>query len=433
MNEPPLKTWIAAEKTGTVVTAHCTCMAGLGETCSHAAALMFAVMSGVRLRDDTPCTSLPCQWLQPTQKKKIACSELSSIDMTCPRTQSRKVLGQVDMSVVNETTSRKSGPCDATSKPTGDEVAGFLNKLKYANPRAAVLSVAPNHSKDFVPMALRDGYPTPLGQLYDAENASLTYNELIEKCDKVFEELKMTDEQCKLVEQETKGQASSRMWYTYRCGRVTASKFGAVIKSNENQPPKSLVKAVCYPESAKFTTAATRWGIHQENKAKEKYTETMSSRHVNFDVTTTGLNISSHYPHLGASPDGKVSCDCCGSGCLEIKCPYLAKDKTLLELSKEKDFPLVTSSSSDVTLTLNRQHNYYFQVQCQIHVTKSLYCDFCVWTPSELYIERITPDVNFERHVMKATTFFKYGVLPELLGKWFTKNAVLNPGATSHL
>lgn len=261
MNEPPLKPWIAAEKTETVLTAHCTCMAGLGETCSHAAALMFAVMSRVRMRDDTPCTSLPCRWLQPTKTKKITCSELSSIDITCPRTQSRKVFSQDGMNVVNETTTRKSGPCDATSKPTGNELACFLDKLKHANPRAAVLSVAPKHSKDFVPVTLRDGYPTPMGQLYEAENDALTYNELIEKCDKVFEELKMTDAQCKLVEQETKGQTSSRIWYTYRCGRITASKFGAVIKSNENQPLKSLVKTICYPESGKCTTAATRYNL----------------------------------------------------------------------------------------------------------------------------------------------------------------------------
>lgn len=211
MNELLLKPWIVAEKTGTVLTAHCTCMAGLGETCPHAAALMFAVMSGVRMRDDTACPSLPCRWLQLTKTKKITCSELFSIDMTCPRTQSNKVFSQDGMIVVNETTSRKSGPCDITSKPTGNELACFLDKLKHANSRAAVLSVASKHSKDFVPVTLRDGYPTTMGQLYEAENAAMTYNELIEKCDKVFEELKMTDAQCKLVEQDTKGQISSRI------------------------------------------------------------------------------------------------------------------------------------------------------------------------------------------------------------------------------
>ena len=33
-----LKPWVAAEKGGTIISAHCTCMAGLGEACSHIAA-----------------------------------------------------------------------------------------------------------------------------------------------------------------------------------------------------------------------------------------------------------------------------------------------------------------------------------------------------------------------------------------------------------
>ena len=38
----PLRPWVAAAKGGTVLCAHCTCMAGLGEACSHIAALLFA-------------------------------------------------------------------------------------------------------------------------------------------------------------------------------------------------------------------------------------------------------------------------------------------------------------------------------------------------------------------------------------------------------
>ena len=38
----PLKPWVAAEKCGNIVCAHCTCMAGLGEACSHIAALLFS-------------------------------------------------------------------------------------------------------------------------------------------------------------------------------------------------------------------------------------------------------------------------------------------------------------------------------------------------------------------------------------------------------
>ena len=35
LTAPPLHPWIAAEKNGNILCAHCTCMAGLGEACFH--------------------------------------------------------------------------------------------------------------------------------------------------------------------------------------------------------------------------------------------------------------------------------------------------------------------------------------------------------------------------------------------------------------
>ncbi|XP_061926072.1 FGGY carbohydrate kinase domain-containing protein isoform X4 [Entelurus aequoreus] len=35
MNDPPLRPWVAIAKDGQILCCHCTCMAGLGETCSH--------------------------------------------------------------------------------------------------------------------------------------------------------------------------------------------------------------------------------------------------------------------------------------------------------------------------------------------------------------------------------------------------------------
>ena len=48
--------------------------------------------------------------------------------------------------------------------------------------------------------------------------------------------------------------------------------------------------------------------------------------HSNFSLSEVGLVVRSDHPHLGASPDGVISCDCCGKGTLEIKCPYKYKD-----------------------------------------------------------------------------------------------------------
>jgi len=92
-----------------------------------------------------------------------------------------------------------------------------------------------------------------------------------------------------------------------------------------------------------------------------------------------------------------------------------------LDVRPESIHPLQVYRCSTLIIAVSGQINVN-------NITKSSYCDFCVWTPLELFIERITPDSNFEKHVMKATTFFKYGVLPELLGKWFTRNSVLNLG-----
>ena len=39
-----------------------------------------------------------------------------------------------------------------------------------------------------------------------------------------------------------------------------------------------------------------------------------------------GLFISMERPFIGATPDGAISCDCCGKGTLEVKCPHCFKD-----------------------------------------------------------------------------------------------------------
>ena len=46
----PLKPWIICERDGRIVAAHCDCIAGLGEACTHVAALLFAVEATVKIR-----------------------------------------------------------------------------------------------------------------------------------------------------------------------------------------------------------------------------------------------------------------------------------------------------------------------------------------------------------------------------------------------
>jgi len=46
----PAHCWIISEQNGTVVSAHCTCKAGLGETCTHVAAILFYIEAYTRLK-----------------------------------------------------------------------------------------------------------------------------------------------------------------------------------------------------------------------------------------------------------------------------------------------------------------------------------------------------------------------------------------------
>ena len=60
------------------------------------------------------------------------------------------------------------------------------------------------------------------------------------------------------------------------------------------------------------------------------------------------------------------------------------------------------------------------------------YIDFVVWTEKGLFIERIFPDVDFwEQNVHEAKEFFVRGILPELIGRWYSRPATSATQGTS--
>ena len=136
----------------------------------------------------------------------------------------------------------------------------------------------------------------------------------------------------------------------------------------------------------------------------------------------SGLVVYPDFPYLGASPDGIVKCDCCcSSGVLEIKGSFRCKSRSLIEASKEgNQFCLQLNENG--CFELDMQHAYFYQVQAQMKLTGADYCDFVVWSPNEFIVLRISPDAEFiAQAIDKVTNFFKLGVLPELVGKWYSK------------
>ena len=116
-----------------------------------------------------------------------------------------------------------------------------------------------------------------------------------------------------------RSQHHSHLWYRMRSGRITASKLKAACHTDPCLPSNSLIMSICYPELSKFKSAAMQWGCEHERFARDKYQNKNSQHHSELEVMERGFHISTDFPFIGASPDGLVSCKCCGDGICEIK------------------------------------------------------------------------------------------------------------------
>ena len=186
-------------------------------------------------------------------------------------------------------------------------------------------------------------------------------------------------------------------------------------------PVQTLIKSICCPESSKFSTEATRWGCDHEKAAVNQFVEHIKRFHEDLTVEESGLIINPKYPHLGASPDRVVSCNCCGIFVLEVKCPHclISRNKKLCE-NENKSFCL--EKLEDGRLRLKRDHAYFYQDQAQLGVSEYDDCFFVVWTESNLHVESISLDETVWQEICdRSELFFKRAILPELVGRFYSR------------
>lgn len=300
MSEKPLTPWVIAESAGKILAAHCDCVAGLGETCSHVASLLFAIESGVRIRDSMTVTHMPTGVKEvqyaPVKEidflgKKGSVTVLESLDFGPPTLTSLPTSTPVSSSltgasfassVASPVNSLSTSPLSDNSKfqsflrsdstpvtavrstprasksptpvrektPSHDETMTFFSSLATCSSKPAILSLIAPYSSQYIPKTLDSGLPMCLSELYKPEYAELNFGELITLAKSYS--VSITEEQALLVESKTRLQSNSRLWLRMRTGRVTASRFKAVCRTNLAQPSLSLIMALCHPEIAKF-------------------------------------------------------------------------------------------------------------------------------------------------------------------------------------
>ncbi|KAK7484593.1 hypothetical protein BaRGS_00024119 [Batillaria attramentaria] len=85
VNAVPHRAWVAIQKkTGRIVSADCSCMAGLGSSCNHVAAILFKVDWVWGLADKS-CTSGACQWNAPSAKKGLEPCRVQDMNFYKPK------------------------------------------------------------------------------------------------------------------------------------------------------------------------------------------------------------------------------------------------------------------------------------------------------------------------------------------------------------
>ena len=174
-----------------------------------------------------------------------------------------------------------------------------------------------------------DSLPVSLMEYFSQHCMNITNEDVIKKAEQLFYQLNVTQEQCDAIELTTRRQRESDTWYNQCQGRLTASSFHSVLNMESKTDPTTFLQRVLMKEDLSHIPAIN-WGIKNQETARQEYTREMSQRHDDFKCTTAGLVVNPQYPHLGATPDGFVSCTCCGDGLVEIKCPFPSRTLTLI-------------------------------------------------------------------------------------------------------
>lgn len=209
------------------------------------------------------------------------------------------------------------------------------------------------------------------------------------------------------IEQQTRGQSSTKVWFEARKSRITASRIKEVITAMRTSITKN---APCSKVPAKFNFKTqdlsnippVAWGRSQEPEAFKAFIEQYTGQK---HFSLCGLFIDKSRNFLAASPDGIC---CCGSVILEIKCPYSIRND---EPTKAKFL--------DENGNLLKTHKYFYQVQFQLHTSNARLCHFIVYTTVGIHHCDVVYETLFMEDQLKIVDQFYKNVFCEVYCQTF--------------
>jgi len=386
INNPFHKMWIILEKkTSRIRACHCTCMAGMGQTCNHVAAAMFRVEAAVRNGLTNPaCTSSSNEWLPC--RKEVAPTKIKNLNFNRDDFASR---GKKKRPLVS-TPKKVFNPLAKNTKKLLD-LTDIATALETVAPNSILFTAAPKPEIDFAREVITvAASPTPDLVSIDDIILSDGKEHFMENVLSL-----MTKENIKQIEIVTRGQSSCENWYVYRKGVITASKahevltkMDKIIKGGSNYINMwSLNQKISGLAFVNPNIPALKYGRTMEEEAVNSFNHFMRKSHKDFKAVECGLFLHNEFPFIGASPDRMLSCSCCLPACLEVKCPYSINYTSPDDASV--NLPYLTRNDTIDELQLNRRHKYYTQCLMQMAVTGCQKTYFVVWTPHGMVIDEI--------------------------------------------
>lgn len=220
------------------------------------------------------------------------------------------------------------------------------------------------------------------------------------------------------IETRTFGQSCNPEWHKERCLRLTASNFGKVCKMRSTTNTAKTVEHILHSKS--FLTSLPPpllYGIENESIAIQKFQE-----QTGIDVLKCGLFIDKENPFLAASPDGLIGSD----AIVEVKCPYGSRNFTIENAIVDKTLDYLTLGN-DGHIALKPTHNYMYQIQGQLHITKRDICYFIVYTKLDLMYCKIERDDLFwvDKMQLYLEKFYMKALLPEIVDSRVKRNQPL--------
>lgn len=165
----------------------------------------------------------------------------------------------------------------------------------------------------------------------------------------------------------------SEAWYAIKCGRVTGTRFSALVAKETTKTYKDLVadittEIITGRMEETYSNEIMERGIETEPYARREYENIFDVK-----VEQCGFIIpdedGKYHEWIGISPDGLIE-----NGLLEIKCPLM---KTHLNYISSGKLPA----------------EYRYQVQGQLFVTGLEFCDFMSHVEGmKPFIIRVEPD-----------------------------------------